>query len=102
MKIDSKAQYEKLMKEEYAVIDFYAEWCGPCRMLGPVVEEVSSQHPEFNLYKIDIDVLPEIAEKHNVQSVPTIIYFKNGQEVDRSNGFLAGSVLTDRIQKNRA
>ncbi len=102
MKIENKAKYDELMKADYAVIDFYAEWCGPCRMLGPVVEETSSAHPEFNLYKVNIDEFPELAEKHNVQAVPTIIYFKNGQEVDRSNGFMAGSVLVERIQKNRA
>lgn len=101
MKIENIKKYEELMEADFAVIDFYAEWCGPCRMLLPIVEKMAEEHPEFNLYKLNIDDFADLAEKHNVQSVPTVIYFKKGQEVDRSSGFLAANVLKEKIEKNR-
>lgn len=101
MKIENIEKYNELMTKETAVIDFYAEWCGPCRMLGPIVEQLSQAHPEYNLYKLNIDDFADLAEKHNVQAVPTIIYFKNGVEVDRSNGFMAAEALEEKIKNNR-
>ncbi len=101
MKIENIEKYNELMNKENAVIDFYAEWCGPCRMLGPIVEQLSNEHPEYNLYKLNIDEFADLAEKHNVQSVPTIIYFKNGSEVDRTTGFLPADSLQERIEKNK-
>ena len=101
MKIENIEKYNELMSKDTAVIDFYADWCGPCRMLAPIVEQLSNEHPEFNLFKLNVDDFADLAEKHNVQSVPTIIYFKNGIEVDRSSGFMAVDVLKERIEKNR-
>ncbi len=101
MKIENKSKYDELMQADYAVIDFFAEWCGPCRMLGPVIEKISEAHPEYNLYKLNIDDFSDLAEKHNVQSIPTIIYFKNGQEVGRSNGFIPENQLLSNIENYR-
>lgn len=100
MKIKNVEEFNELINKEHAVVDFYAEWCGPCRMLGPVVEKIQNDHPEYNLMKLDIDEFADLAEKYNVQSVPTIIYFKNGKEVDRSSGFMAEDILIERITKN--
>lgn len=101
MKIENIEKYNELMTEKTAVIDFFAEWCGPCRMLTPIIEELSHSHPEYNLYKLDIDNFSDLAEKHNVQAVPTIIFFKNGVEVDRVSGFVPAETLEERILKNR-
>lgn len=101
MKIENIEKYNELMNKESAVIDFFAEWCGPCRMLGPIVEEISNEHPEYNLYKLDIDEFSDLAEKHNVQSVPTIIFFKKGVEVDRKSGFMPADTLKELIEKNK-
>lgn len=71
-----------------AVVDFSASWCGPCRMFGPVFEEVSKDY-DFNFVKLDVDKASDIAREYGVMSIPTIILFENGKEVKRFTGFMA-------------
>lgn len=71
-----------------AVVDFYANWCGPCKMFGPVFEEVSNDY-DFNFIKLDVDKASDIAREYGVMSIPTIILFENGKEVKRFTGFMA-------------
>ena len=61
------------------LVDFFATWCGPCRMLAPVLDEVAAENPAVKVYKVDIDQSPELAFKYQVSSVPTLIVFENGQ-----------------------
>ena len=69
------------------LVDFWATWCGPCRMLSPVVEEVSREHEnELTVGKVNVDDCPELAQKFGVMSIPTLILFKDGEEVDRLIG----------------
>lgn len=74
--------------ENRAVVDFYASWCGPCRMFGPVFEEVSKDY-DFNFVKLDVDKANDIPREYGVMSIPTIILFENGKEVKRFTGFMA-------------
>jgi len=70
------------------MVDFWAEWCGPCKMAGPVVEELSEELKDKLLVaKLDVDAEPELAGKHGVMSIPTVILFKDGKEVGRQVGF---------------
>ncbi len=74
--------------EKKAVVDFYAEWCGPCKMFAPIFEEVAGEK-EFNFVKVDTDSYVDLAREYGVMSIPTIILFENGNEVKRHTGFMS-------------
>lgn len=80
---------EKVLKSDKpVVIDFYAEWCGPCQMAAPIIDKLSEEYSEKVLIgKIDVDEAQDIAQKYGVMSIPTMIVYKNGEEVDRKVGF---------------
>ena len=79
--------FDSLIKDK-AVVDFYAEWCGPCKMFGPIFEEVSSDY-DFNFIKVDVDKSSDIARRYGVMSIPTIILFENGVEKKKFTGFMS-------------
>ena len=72
---------EVLKSEKRVVVDFNADWCGPCRMLGPIVEQLSNEHPEVKFAAVNIDANPELAEEFMINSIPCLIVFKNGAEI---------------------
>ena len=69
------------------LLDFYADWCGPCRMMAPVVEKIAEEHPELKVCKVDIDENPELAQLFNVMSIPTLAAFKDGQLIGTAVGY---------------
>lgn len=71
-----------------ALIDMYATWCGPCKMLGPIVEQVSEEIPEVSFYKMDIDEETDIVMQYKIMNVPTLLVFKDGELVDKSIGVI--------------
>ena len=82
------------------LVDFWATWCGPCRMLSPVVEEVSREHEnELTVGKVNVDDCPELAQKFGVMSIPTLILFKDGQPVDKRIGYMPKSELEQMLKK---
>lgn len=77
-----------LSSKEICVCDFSASWCGPCRMMAPILEDVADKYKrKYYFYQIDIDSAEELAEKYNIESVPTIIVFRKGNEIGRIVGF---------------
>jgi len=88
--------FDELIKEK-TVVDFYATWCGPCKMLGPVFEEVANSS-DIQFVKIDIDNHEELCRKYGVMSVPTLILFENGKEVKRNIGFIPKEKLEEFIK----
>ena len=68
------------------LVDFWATWCGPCRMVGPLVEEIAAEHPEIKVGKIDVDAQPELAAQFQIMSIPTLMVVKNGQITQRVVG----------------
>lgn len=77
---------EILEYEGTAMVDFWASWCGPCQMVGPVIEEISNEVKDVKVCKVNVDEQPDLAGKYNVMSIPTIIIFKNGEPTTVSVG----------------
>ena len=69
------------------LVDLYADWCGPCKMIAPIVEEIANERTDITVVKVNVDNDPQIAVKYGVQSIPTLIVFKDGQEVNRIVGY---------------
>lgn len=84
--------------EKPVLVDFWAAWCGPCQMLGPVVEELAEDFGDSAIMaKLDVDANPEIAGKFGIRSIPTLLIFKKGQIVDRQVGVVPKNILADKI-----
>ncbi|BDC92869.1 thioredoxin [Treponema bryantii] len=79
-------QKEVLESDKPVIVDFWATWCGPCRMLGPIVSELAEEHPEIKVCKVNVDDEPDLAQQFNVMSIPFIATFKNGQLYKSSVG----------------
>ena len=77
---------EILSKNEITVLDFWAPWCGPCRMLGPIIEELANENTDVSVCKLNVDENSVSAVKYGVRGIPTIIFFKNGEVVDKIVG----------------
>lgn len=85
-------------KEGLAVIDFFATWCGPCNMLGPVFADVAEERKDDAYFaKVDIDQAMELAQEYSVTTVPTVIFFKDGKEVNREIGFMPKEKIVSNI-----
>lgn len=79
---------ELLKASGTVLIDFWATWCGPCRMLSPIVDQVAAEHPEVKVGKINVDEQPELAQQFDIMSIPTLLVFRNGQKVNESVGLI--------------
>ena len=75
-----------LESEKTVLLDFYADWCGPCRMVSPIVDEIAEEHSEYTVGKINVDDNPDLASRYSVMSIPTLLVLKNGEIVDQSVG----------------
>ncbi len=89
--------FDEFINKDNIIVDFYAKWCGPCRMLSPIIEEVSKEE-NIELLKVDVDEHPDIAKRYGIMSIPTIILFKNGNEVKKNIGFLSKDELLEFIK----
>jgi len=88
MHIGSADAFDKLVQsgDKPVLVDFWATWCGPCRMLAPVIEELAGEHPEVQFAKLDVDQVPDVAMRFGVSAIPTVVLFKAGKEVQRFVG----------------
>ena len=80
---------EVLQSDKPVLVDFWATWCGPCRMMAPVIEELDAEHPEYKFGKVNVDEQPELAGEYRIMSIPTLIVFKDSQPVQRSLGLIS-------------
>ena len=89
---------EVLLSDKPALLDFYANWCGPCRMLGPVLEQLAADRPDVTVAKVDVDENMSLAAAYGVESIPMLLVFKNGQLVNKSIGFVSQPEIEKLLQ----
>lgn len=98
--ITTKAEFEKLINDNNnVVIDFYATWCGPCKLLAPIFEDVANEKNNVSFVKVDVDEAHELAELFGISSIPTVVYIKNQKMVLRELGFKPKNTILDNINK---
>lgn len=95
----TKENFEEIKSSDKPVLlDFFAHWCGPCRMLSPVIEEIAEEHPEFVICKVNVDEEGELAREFGIMNIPTMIVFKGGQPVERLSGFRPKSQIVAMLE----
>lgn len=96
----NSSEFSALLQEDkLLVVDFYATWCGPCKKLSPTLDEVSEEFAgQVNIVKVDVDESEDLALNYGIRSVPTVLFFKNGQQVDKFVGALPKSEIVTKIQ----
>ena len=98
---DSNFQNEVLSSDKLTVVDFWAEWCGPCRAIGPVIEDLSKEYDgKVNVGKVNVDYNPQVSMNYGITSIPAILFIKGGKVVDKQIGAVPKSILDKKIQAN--
>jgi len=98
-KVTDKNFSEKVGDSGIAVVDFWAQWCGPCRMVGPVIEELAGDNEGVMIGKVNVDENPQLAVKYGVRSIPTVVFIKDGKVVDKLVGANAKSAYQEKIDR---
>ena len=100
--IATNTSFDSLLEgEKLVIVDFWATWCGPCRMLSPLLDEVEAEMGDkITVVKVNVDDADEIAMRYRIMSIPTLLFFKNGQVVDKTVGAMPKSTLVDKINAN--
>lgn len=93
-------QTETLVQNGVTLVDFFATWCGPCQMLGPVLDELSN-NADYKIVKVDVDQANELATQFGVRSVPTMVIFKDGQPVETLVGFMTQDEIDKKVQAHK-
>lgn len=86
--ISNKDEFISSTANGTVLVDFFANWCGPCKMLAPVLEKLADEMPEIDILKIDVDAVPDVAKDYGIMSIPTLILFKEGVETDKQVGYM--------------
>lgn len=90
---------EVLRSKKIVLIDFYADWCGPCQMLSPIVDQVASEYEDLKVVKINVDEAQDLAINYGVISIPTLVVIKDGQETNRAVGLISKNAIEELIKK---
>lgn len=88
-----------LQTNKPVLIDFYAAWCGPCRMVSPLVDEIAEENSDYQICKVDVDEAPELAQKFGVMSIPTLVVWKDGKVVTQSVGAVPKDTILDMLKQ---
>lgn len=98
--IESEEQFNSVVEKGVSLVDFYASWCGPCKLLAPFVEEIANEYEgRVNVLKVDVDKVESLAYKYNIRSIPTLMYFKDGKLKDVIVGFQDKNSIIKTLEK---
>jgi len=100
--IASMQEFEKFVASGTAVIDFFTDWCMPCVMLSPILEELAKKHKKIRFGKVNAEEMPELAAKFKIMSVPTLVIFKEGKEADRITGAVSAETIEEKLKEIEA
>ena len=102
IEITSKAQFDESVKSEnLTIVDFWAVWCGPCRVLKPLLHKIAGEHSEIQLLTVDVDANQELAAEYDINSIPAVFMFKNGEIVDSFVGVMPENEILEKIEANK-
>ena len=102
IEITSKNQFDETVKsEKLTIVDFWAVWCGPCRVLKPLLHKIAGEHPEIQLLTVDVDANQELAAEYDINSIPAVFLFKNWEIVDNFVGVLPENEILEKIEANK-
>ena len=99
LRVTSQNFEEEVLKSDKTVlVDFYADWCGPCKMLSPIVDEVAQENEDIKVVKVNVDDSQDLAMKYQVMSIPTLVVIKEGNEINRSVGLIDKNQVVNMIK----
>lgn len=96
----NQENFDTFIQQDYVLVDFFATWCGPCKMMHPVLESVAESRSDVKIAKLDVDECEDLARRYGVMSIPTLILFKNGQKIAEKVGYVAEPLLVDWLRDN--
>ncbi len=91
-------EFNEVIKEGKVVVDCFAVWCGPCKMMGPILDQVSSENSDVKFYKLDVDNANDIAKEYEIMSIPTLLIFEDGKLKNKSVGLVGKDEINDLIK----
>ena len=102
MKVATNTNFNELLQDsKLVIVDFWATWCGPCRMLSPILDQIEEEMPDqITVVKVNVDDADEIAAQYSIMSIPTLLFVKNGEIVDKTVGAMPKPALLEKIKAN--
>lgn len=101
VKLVNSNEFNEQIKDGVVFVDFFANWCGPCKMLSPIVDEVSEELTDVKFLKVDVDNSGDIAQSLGIMSIPTLVIYKDGKLINKTMGLMSKSDLIDFINSNK-
>ena len=99
--LKNEEEFENHVKSGVTLVDFYADWCGPCKMLTPILEEINKENKDVRIIKVNIDDSRFLASYYQIQSIPTLVLLKNGQFLNKMIGFRPKKMIEELIEKGK-